>query len=402
MKVNTKSKTIENINLQSKSEYYRFGWKYFGPFLYGFTDWLCNGLKKEKVNRVFFFSRDGYMMKKAFDVMNRNQLIQSQYAYFSRKSIQQALLWKCDTYEESLQYLTWQRFISLGKLLEYYGFSEEERVGLSKEYNLDLNKDYEYSSLKENRGIRNLYEKLKSQIDDKSYIQGIFLKQYIHQIGMDEDCAIVDIGWHGSMQYFIEQFMSINKIKGNICGYYVGIMPQKKIKGKVFGFLYDPSNPKMRKSVLCALGVYEKLFQSTEGSTYGYQLQDEVVQPILTSYEYQNDEKFLFAIHDWQIAALDYIDQRMKQTTDEEDDFALALPLVKVGKNPSRKVISLFSFFYIMDGTKTYFVSQKPWYRYKIKELVHDLSNSPWKTGFMKSVLKIPFPYFTTYRIMRK
>ena len=397
-----KDDKIEKENLRSKSEYYQFGWEYFGPFLYGFTDWLCHEIKVQNIDKIFFFSRDGYMMKKAFDVMNRDESLQAQYVYFSRKSIRQALLWKCNTYEESLQYLTWERFVSLGKILEYYGFSNEERLEFSKKYRWDLNKDYEYSSLNKNIDLCNIYKELKPKIDNKSYEQGVILKQYIHQIGMDEDCAIVDIGWKGSMQYYIEQFLSLQDINSHISGFYVGILPERKLRGNVYGFLYNPENPKMRKSVLCAFGVYEKLFQSIEGSTYGYQTQNEVVQPILTSYEYQNNEEIISSIHDWQAAALDYIDERMRQTSVKEDDLELALPLVKVGKNPSRKVIGLFSFFYIMDGTKTYFVSQKPWYRYKIKQLVHDLSNSPWKTGFMKSILQIPFPYFTIYRIMRK
>lgn len=39
-------------------------------------------------------------------------------------------------------------------------------------------------------------------------------------------------------------------------------------------------------------------------------------------------------------------------------------------------------------------MSQKKLVQYKPRELMHALSNSVWKTGFLKSVFKIPFPYF--------
>lgn len=389
-------------NLQSKSKYYQFGWKYFGPFLYGFTDWLCHELKGGDINKIFFFSRDGYMMKKAFDMMNKDENMQVQYVYFSRKSIRQTLLWNCNTYEESLQYLTWERFISLGKLLEYYGFSKRERFELSQKHKWDLNKEYEYSSLNKNIELSNIYKKLKQKIDDKSCKQGVILKQYIQQIGMDGDCAIIDIGWKGSMQYYIEQFLLLNDINCCINGYYVGILPERKLKGNVYGFLYNPENPNMRKSVLCAFGVYEKLFQSTEGSTYGYKMEDGLVKPILNTYEYHNNPQIISCIYDWQTAALDYITQRMKQTDHVEDDIALAQGLVRVGKKPTYKETKMFSFFYNTDGTKVYFVKQKALYKYKIKELIHALSNSPWKTGFMKSAFRIPFPYYKIYEILRK
>ena len=79
-----------------------------------------------------------------------------------------------------------------------------------------------------------------------------------------------------------------------------------------------------------------------------------------------------------------------------------ATPLVEFGKSPPLWGVKLFSFFYNVDGTKQHFVAQKPLWKYRPKELLHDLSNSVWKTGFMKSFLKVPFPYFKIYDILRK
>lgn len=66
------------------SEYYKFGKEYFGPFLLGFTKWLDKNIRNTKVNKIFFFSRDGYMMKKAFDEISELSN-QSTYVYFREK-----------------------------------------------------------------------------------------------------------------------------------------------------------------------------------------------------------------------------------------------------------------------------------------------------------------------------
>ena len=111
---------------EKRSEYYNFGFEYFGPFLYGFTTWLKQRLEEEGLTKVYFFSRDGYMMQKAFDLL-APEFPATQYVCFSRKSLRQSLLWKCDGFKASLGYLTYENFISVGRLLDYYGFGEAER-----------------------------------------------------------------------------------------------------------------------------------------------------------------------------------------------------------------------------------------------------------------------------------
>lgn len=61
-------------------------------------------------------------------------------------------------------------------------------------------------------------------IKEKSEQQRKYLMQYLKQINFQGNCAIVDIGWHGSMQYYLEKFCELNDIKVELHGYYVGIM----------------------------------------------------------------------------------------------------------------------------------------------------------------------------------
>ena len=55
---------------------------------------------------------------------------------------------------------------------------------------------------------------------------------------MRGNCAIVDIGWHGSMQYYLECLLALSGIKANIIGYYVGVNPIVPLTGKAKGYLF--------------------------------------------------------------------------------------------------------------------------------------------------------------------
>lgn len=222
--------------------------------------------------------------------------------------------------------------------------------------------------------------------------------KYINQIGMKNRCAIVDIGWKGSMQFYLETFLKLHHVNAELVGYYVGIKPIDGINGRTNGYLFCKDNMKLRKSVLCFFGGYEKLFQSLEGSTHGYIIKNKVL-PVLNEYEYDNDLQMKNNICGLQCGAIDYIRENININTDNKK---LAEKLVFFGKYPSMNGIRLFHSFYNTDGIKEYYVSQKPLYKYTYDEFRHALSNSVWKTGFLKSVFVIPFPYFWIYRLMKK
>ncbi|MGO4997464.1 hypothetical protein [Oribacterium sp. Sow4_G1_1] len=392
---------IKEENQEIRSKYYDFGYKKFGPFLYAYTNWLINEIQNGKYSKVIFFSRDGYMMKRAFDIMNTGG-IPSVYAYFSRKSLRYGLLCKCAGYMDSLKYLSQQRYTSVGTILDYFGFDADERNKISEKYNISLNLDIVTDEIGQNEILKIIYKDHKDIIISRSLQQRELVKRYLTQIGLDENAAIVDIGWHGSMQYYLEEFFQEESEPYTLNGFYVGIHPTVPVIGNLHGFTYDNTDQTYRKSVLCFLGVLEKLFQSKEGSTIGYSKSEEgCVVPQLADYEYKSNQRAQDAISAWQSGALDFI-QRIDGSNMKYSKEEWIRPLLQFGMSPSLKDVDLFDFFYINDGKREFFTAQKPLFKYKVKELLHDLSNSPWKTGFMKSALKIKLPYYWVYKVLRK
>lgn len=393
-------KSIDNY--EAKSRYYRFGVEYFGPFLYGYIQWLYNEVVDKKYSKIFFLSRDGYMMYEAFKIFNSKKILDISYVYFSRKSLRQALLHTCTSYEESLKYLTHERYITIGKLLEYYGFSHEECKNIARDEELDLEENLVFAELKINCRMKELYKKYSPLISDISKYQDEMLKQYLKKINMCNKCAIVDIGWHGSMQFYLEEYFKYIGQKVELFGYYVGVNPTPLLKSNNYGWLYNKDDLSLRKDVLCFFGGYEKLFQSCEGSTDGYNIKKEGVEPILIQYEYAEDDRLINHIKEWQKGAMKFVQEAYRQNASLNNERIWAYPLIRFGKKPTNTDVKLLSFLYNTDGSKIYYVSNKPLYKYKPKEFIHALSNSVWKTGFLKSVFKLPLPYYQVYRLLRK
>ena len=203
------------------------------------------------------------------------------------------------------------------------------------------------------------------------------------------------------MQYYLDKFYKSHGFDFDVSGFYIGILPEKNLASGVNGYVYDPENIAGRKRVLCFLGGYEKLFQSSEGSASGYCELNGKIVPELMEYEYSEDEKIINAINRWQDGALDFISEVIRSKP-EYSDHQLTEPLIKFGVAPGYSDTQLFSFFYINDGEKIWFTSQKPLYKYRFKEFIHDFANSPWKTGFLKSVFRIPLPYYWIYSVLKK
>ena len=379
--------------------YYEFGYDVFGPTLYGFSRWLKNCFHEKKYNKVFFLARDGYLMEKAFQIVNDQKNITVEYVYFSRKSIRQALFWKCKDYQETLKYMPDSHFLSAGGILDFYGFSLEEQTELAERYKLELNKDYAVSELNCNQVIFNLYDNIKDSICNKSKAQYDLLIRYFEQIGMTGECAIVDIGWLGNMQYYLEEFIRLCDLEVSLDGYFFGIYPTKQIKGNAFGYMFSLQNLKLRKSILCFFGICERLFQSREGSTKGYIVQEQIVKPLIDKYEYNDEIELKEYIISLQTGALKYVEEHKNENVADEK---LIKKFVRFGKWPTLKQLKLFQGFYNVDGIKVYYLPQKSIFKFSVRELIHGLSNSTWKTGYMKKLCKLPFPYYWIYCLVRK
>ena len=66
------------------NEFYRFGFIYGGFFILGFANWIHDYAIKNNIDKILFFSRDGYIVKKVYDSLYSD--IKSEYVFWSRNA----------------------------------------------------------------------------------------------------------------------------------------------------------------------------------------------------------------------------------------------------------------------------------------------------------------------------
>lgn len=409
---------IIDYKCQSKEDYFKYmGYRCLGPLLWGYTHWLIKNFQKEDINKIYFLARDGFIMKKAFDIINKNENLKSYYLEVSRRSLRIPVLWKDPSFVNLLTMLSPSKRISLKSIFDGVGLDINEYVDLVRKYRYDLNSYfYKNTILKEDR-LMLLYNELQDEIVSNSKKEFTLMCEYIKQMHVEGRFAIVDIGWSGGMQRFLQKLLGILGIENEILGYYTGVADFYKrnlgdgklsLHGYLFDFCNNESSVDERSSFV---GLYETLFLERKGSVKCYiRNEDECLVAERYDYEYKRNgklQKEYYIVDKIQSAAIDFINDIEKMEFVKDIPFApnvLFANLKAVGLSPSRqdlKMLARFSFF--DEGETSSLVSTKSfvYYLFSPRSLKSDLLSSRWKIGFLKCLLKIPLPYFKLYTILK-
>ena len=380
----------------------KFGFSIVGPLLYGFVIWLLDELESKKITEVFFFSRDGYLMKKAFDKVNRTK-IHSHYIYFSRRAIRIPYLANHNSFDEILKQLPPTKLYTARFFLEAIGIEADRYKEICNSLDIELDKAVLLQEIKEQDKYKKLYELIKSDIVDNANKELAMVKKYIEQEGLQNGDAIVDIGWNNSMQYYLENLD--HSALTNLQGYYIGISPTAKKVSYAKGFIRDNPLKSNVTSISGFIGLIESLFLAPEGSTKNYKNDIQRILPVLLDYEYKTNEMEYKAFQEIQNGSLKFIEKVEKTglTCYSLDGYDAFVPLKRFGLNPDYYDICKFGDFRYLSESVTKFAAPKSIFHYmqNMKEFKKDLYESRWKIGFMKKLLKIPLPYNLIYRALK-
>lgn len=373
---------------------HRFGTEILGPFVAAFTEWLRGEVRAAKPAKLFFFSRDGFLMQQAYEIADAKAPlgVPHEYVHFSRRALRTPLLHSCKTMGETLSLLSWQRYVSYSEVFSFWGLTDAEirecvaRTG---------DKVVPFEALPRCADLEEAFVRHADVIRSRSAEQFRLVGEYIRKIGMSGRVAIVDIGWHGTMQLQLEALLRALGVEADILGLYVGIGPRRALRGEARGFIYTGKDDNRRFRILCFFGGGEKLFQGFEGSTMGYEGSPDGVRPALDAFEYSDDTDILATIGHYQSAALDFVRGGRPGSAE---------PLLRFGCNPPSWGRRLFRRFFNFDnGVRLYLLPQKSPLRHSPREFVLRLSQSSWKTGFLRDTLRLPFlPYLTLYKLLKK
>lgn len=205
------------------------GYAALGPMISGFMLWLGREAKRGGVTKLFFLSREGWLLKQVYDELHKhvNDAIPSFYLYASRRATRVANL-KSKGDVLSLAGNPYRAGVSIGDLiksrfgLETSDIPEEFWAASSysgPEQVLDSDQVSKVRFSKFCSSISNLIIQ-HADVERESYLA------YLQETGFisEEKPAIVDIGWKANMQAAIS-----NLLQKPIQGYYYATLQGAEI-----------------------------------------------------------------------------------------------------------------------------------------------------------------------------
>jgi HAD superfamily hydrolase (TIGR01549 family) len=368
----------------------KVGFFQIGTILANFSLWLDKNLKECHFSKIFFLSREGKIFMDSFDHYYKNNY-DIRYLNVSRRSLTFPLLhlqnFSC--LEELLRYLTIKRNASVGDFFQYLNFFEEAKRDFKE---IDFNKKVYH--LNDNA---HFFHHLWLFLKDKSFLEYQKLEKYFAQENVSGEFAIVDIGWNGTMQKCLNNLLQSMNVKHEIKGFYFYAKVQEK---NMYSFV-PTSYKKVCQAIENNIVFVENLFQNIEGSTIGYQMENNQYLPIKKKLEFDEDsvqilkelKKGIFAFHkNFKISYLFSIYNSPLES------------LAYFLNHPTYQQIKVFQSFVYSDTKKGKIIVKR-----KLTELLFhprliksDLIQSGWKSAYLKSIFKIPLPYGKMVTIMRK
>ena len=395
-----------------KEQYRKFGYDNLGPLLYGFSCWLLSNFKERNISKVYFFSRDGFIMKQAFEKLKGIENIRTYYLEVSRKSLRIPILWKDPSYDNILTMLSPSMYVHIESLFDAIGLDIDKYDSVLRLYGLTKNDQFSKYELINSKALREMYACLIPEIIDNSKKEYNLLQEYIKQNELCGKFAIVDIGWSGGMQRFLQTTLKEMNIDCDIHGFYTGVAEYYKrnisqsCQLNLNGYLFDYANALEAKDERsCFVGLYEMLFLETKGSVIGYYLSDGKVYAKRGLYEYEKDGVLLpevDCIREVQNGALEYVGQAAIDNENLTKEMAFH-NFRKAGSWPSKEALQLFGKFRFFDeGVCAPLINTKSFWRYlkNPKSIIKDFMHSRWKSGFLRSYCLIPFPYYKVYNFL--
>lgn len=379
----------------------------FGPLLYGFTKWLDNITRNDDIDMVLFMSRDGFIMKKSFELLGAKR--QSKYLYGSRRAFTVPLLWKCETIEDVRRLIPFPHRMSMKDFVERLGL--ENYSYDNSFFNIDIEKKYENDSLFEQPYFNRCYQKIMEEAKANSYSEYKNIARYIKSLNLHGNVGMVDIGYHGSIQFAFEKLLEELKIDAQVSGYYVVIanepshISQKDIKA--IGYLGDCNrNQDIYKRIRKFVPLFELAFLAPHGSTKNFSMDNGRVNPALYDFEYERRISDYNQVREFQNGAIEFcallnktgLGDLMKLTPE-----IVMLNYIRMGTKPTMKEAMVWgdlSFF----EYSTHLIAKPRPYRYylQLARLRDDFMNSYWKIGFLKRICRISIPYELIYDHIKK
>lgn len=380
------------------------GYEVLGPLLVGYCRWLKTQAERYNIKKIFFLSREGSLLKRAYEELYPNQNETTAYLYVSRSALQVPLLLFCrDFHDMCNRVKPLMREHTLKAIGEncHLGNGYEEKLAslyLKPEddiFHIPKTAQDEYFHLVQELG------------QDYFSEQYALIVAYLSQEELYGAAMLSDIGWHGTMQQALSEYCQDN---ASLHGCYIGCWNPSS--SKIYeglsrdGYLTTPGGDKEMELLLrFSCDIMETLLSNSEGSVTAYKTIENKVVPILRESELNSsNRKFIHQIQEYAIDFLrDMNHSRIYSQVEIPKEFVLA-GLRHLLRNPSLHTVHCFKNYQFLDGALRSVLPEHSigWYMFHPEILISDFDKSSCKLFFLKDVFKLPLPWFQLLRFLRE
>lgn len=199
---------------ENSTDAYRIGYRYAGPVLYSYAEWIIDQAIKNGIKRLYFIARDGYLVKRIVDtILNKTKSnITTKYIYGSRKAwrmtslskenynLYQLVLWSHVRRIKTLEQLADVLMVSLHDLYEYlpgvYHLKRDDTKITEQEL------EYIVDKLAQN----NLFKRFHlTYLEEKKKLVQKYLRQEVDIT--DDKFAFVDVSGGGLTQGCLRELL---------------------------------------------------------------------------------------------------------------------------------------------------------------------------------------------------
>ena len=365
-----------NKSFSRNGYWHNLGFSVLGPLLTSYVQWIKENLEKHDINNVVFLARDGYIVDKAFALMYGDKY-SSAYMYVSRKSAIIATLDETASLQKILNNFKFRREERFKDVLKRLGVPED---AVEQECDFLLKREDLYAG-KYNKELMPYYPQILANIKE----QNMLFSEYTKQI-FDRPTAVVDVGWHGSIQNCIQKALG-NKIK--LTGLYLGL--EKKEENKEMFLTEKTFSPNM---IPFTRGVFETFFTAPHPSTEAYHLEYQNIAPTFSRCKVpENTSEKINSIQEGAlnfvksyIGVADLLGQKGKIISREMIS-SMFLTFCNAPKLQDAEMVGTLIF---NDTVNRQLIDYTPGHVFKnIKAFMQ----SDWKAGYAKRMFKLALPY---------
>ena len=364
---------LNNRFLYNEYYYTNIGYAILGPLLYCYVRWIETQLRENCIGKVVFLARDGWCVKKAFDYLFADTY-ETEYMYVSRKSAVNAVS---------------NEAVDVNSLLHKYKFRNRETLeSVLLKLGVDDIKDVQKIEISRNKlymgAYNHLIEPYFKEIQESNETQRQFLVEYVGNLFDRDEVAVVDVGWHGTIQDCIKEIC-----KDNVCvrGLYLGLEDNKQEYKHAFlnDSIFDANMiPFIR-------GIVETFFTAPHPSTIKYVKSNDIIKPVFSN----NDEKLNMTIQHIHDGAMQFLKEYVSYAAklDIEDDINVGniqRMFIEFCLNPSKKDIGFIKDLKCNDVTNSMLLDYQ---KGKIKHNFSTFLESDWKAAHAKMLFKLPVSY---------